>query len=276
MTYAQLPQLIDPIAIDIGGFEVRWYGLMWIVAFVCVWAVLSLWVRNNDVGRLKNITRNDVEDIITVALVGALIGGRIGYVLFYASDFFIKHPVAIIWPFANGEFVGISGLSFHGGVVGVAMAIWLWARKKKWSLYALTDFIVPAVPLGYMFGRIGNFLNHELWGRETITKIGMYFQDAPDGGTILRHPSQLYEAFFEGVILFLVLWVARKKYQSYPGALTGMFLVGYAVMRTGVEFFREPDPQIGFVFGIMTMGQVLSVTMFLWGAFIIIRAFYKK
>lgn len=270
--YTNLPQFIDPVAISVGGFALRWYGLMWLAAFGTVWALLRLRVRRGEARALHDFTRDTVGDMIVLALVGAMVGGRLGYAIFYDWAFFAAHPLALVWPFAEGQFVGISGMSFHGGVLGVAGALWIFAQRQGWSLRAVFDFVVPAVPLGYMFGRIGNFLNHELWGRVTESPIGMYFMGAPDGGTLLRHPSQLYEAFFEGAVLFALLWCVRNRLAPRPGVLTGIFLVGYSLARFVVEFFRAPDAHLGFVIGTLSMGQILSVFTLGIGLMIVVKS----
>jgi len=260
--YHNLPQMIDPVAVQLGNFAVRWYGLMWLAGFFVVWALLVWRVRRGEVQRvLAGMRREDVSDVVIAAFFGAVLGGRIGYVLFYNFAYFAAHPLAVISPVVDGRFVGISGMSFHGGVVGAALALWVFARRRKWSLLALTDFALPAVPLGYLFGRIGNFLNGELWGRVTDSVLGMYFAAAPDGGALLRYPSQLLEAFCEGSVLFAVLWPLRMRLARWRGMMTGLFLCGYSIARFVVEFVRAPDVQLGFVAVGLTMGQLLSLGM---------------
>ncbi len=275
MTYAQLPQLIDPVVMTIGGFALRWYGLMWIVAFSIVWMMLLWRLRVGEARHVPMLTKDVVGDMMLFALIGGVVGGRIGYAVFYDWTYFSTHPFALVWPFANGTFVGISGMSFHGGAIGIAVALWFFARRIKASFLRVVDFVVPAIPLGYAFGRIGNFLNHELWGRVTTSPLGMYFAQAPDGGTYLRHPSQLYEAFLEGVLLFGVVWFLRKRFTIRQGFLTGLFLVGYSVARFIGEFFREPDAHLGFVVAGLSMGQVLSVIMAMGGSGIMVAALLR-
>ncbi len=276
MMYEQLPQLINPVIVTIGGFALRWYGLMWIVAFGVVWMLLVWRLRAGEVHHLPMLTRDAVGDMMLFALIGGVVGGRIGYALFYGSGYFLQNPLALVWPFADGTFVGISGMSFHGGVIGVAVALWLFACKRNIAFLALMDVVVPAVPLGYAFGRIGNFLNHELWGRVTTSPLGMYFVQAPDGGTLLRHPSQLYEAFLEGLVLFCLLWFLRNRFTARQGFLTGVFLLGYSVARFSGEFFRAPDAHLGFVLVGLSMGQVLSVAMAIVGGIILGIALKKE
>ncbi len=267
--YEHLPQMISPIALSIGGFSVRWYGLMWLVAFAVTWLLLMVRVRLRENQSLHGLTNNVLGDMVLMSALGGVIGGRLGYALFYDYMFFSEYPSALVWPFVNGHFTGISGMSFHGGAIGILCVLFFYAQKYKWSFLALTDFVVPAIPLGYFFGRLGNFLNHELWGRVTTYPIGMYFAEASDGGTVLRHPSQLYEAFFEGIVLFVLLWVLRNRFTSLRGFITGVFVCGYSVARYGVEFFREPDAHIGFVVLSLSMGQALSILMFLCGIILV-------
>jgi len=203
---------------------------------------------------------------------GVIIGGRLGYVFFYNFSFYLAHPLAVISPldFVTGELVGIYGMSYHGGLIGIFIATLFFIKKYKLNFWTFSDFVIPAIPLGYFFGRIGNFLNGELFGRATNSVLGMYFPS--DSLGVLRHPSQLYEAFTEGFLLFIFLWIWRneKKLQS---KFLALYLIGYAVARFLAEFFREPDAQIGFIFGILTLGQLFSALMFFGG---LILLFLKK
>jgi phosphatidylglycerol:prolipoprotein diacylglycerol transferase len=190
-----------------------------------------------------------------------LIGGRLGYVLFYDFSFFLSHPLRIIFPFefSNGfHYVGISGMSYHGGVLGVLLATYLFCRKNNIGFWDWADLFCPAIPLGYTFGRIGNFINGELYGRVTSGVLGMYFPDDPTHQP--RHPSQIYEALGEGALLFILLWSLRRR-KALKGFFLPLYLVGYGVVRFGIEFTREPDPQLGFILGPLTMGQILCVGM---------------
>ncbi len=267
--YQHLPEYMSPIAFSIGGFSVYWYSLMWIIAFGVIYFLLQ-WRTNKNEG---DFDIRFIQDVTVNALIGAVIGGRLGYVIFYDLGYYWTHPLQIISPynFTIGEWVGIYGMSYHGGVIGVSIALAWSAYKSKKDIVTLFDFIVPAVPLGFMFGRIGNFFNEELVGRITTSPVGMYFNN----DVILRHPSQLYEAFFEGIILFVILWSLRNR-KLQKGVLGSLYLVGYATVRFGVEFFREPDEQLGFVVGMFTMGQLLSFIMFIVGGYIFFLMKRKK
>ncbi len=194
-----------------------------------------------------------------------MIGGRLGYVIFYNLKYYIAHPIEIILPFSltNGfHFTGIAGMSYHGGLIGVLLATIIFCYRNKINLWRFADLLVPAVPLGYTFGRLGNFINGELYGRVTTMPWGMYFP--LDSTRQLRHPSQLYEAFFEGLFLFFVLWSMRKK-KLFEGFLLSLYLIGYGLVRFLIEFVREPDPQLGVIVGSLTMGQILCLSMILGG-----------
>jgi phosphatidylglycerol:prolipoprotein diacylglycerol transferase len=203
-------------------------------------------------------------------MLGVIIGGRFGYALFYNFDYYVQHPLEIILPFdfSHGvKFVGISGMSYHGGLIGVVIAFILFCRKRKFNFWHFGDLFGPAIPLGYTFGRIGNFINGELWGRVTTVPWGMYFP--LDSTNSLRHPSQLYEALFEGIFLFILLWLISKK-KIFDGFLVGFYIFGYGFVRFFIEFFREPDSQLGLVLGFMSMGQVLCLLMMAAGVSILI------
>jgi phosphatidylglycerol:prolipoprotein diacylglycerol transferase len=209
-----------------------------------------------------------------VIILGLMVGARLGYVVFYNLSYFLKHPLEIFLPFefSNGiTFTGISGMSYHGGVIGILIAGWLYTRKNAIRLRDVADLYIPCIPLGYTFGRLGNFINGELYGRITTAPIGMYFPLSPQKA--LRHPSQLYEAFFEGIFLFVVLWAIRKV-RAPRGAMLAFYLVGYGLVRFGIEFYREPDAHIGFVVGVFSMGQVLCAGMIAGGVllFFFLRA----
>jgi phosphatidylglycerol:prolipoprotein diacylglycerol transferase len=206
--------------------------------------------------------------------MGLIIGARLGYVLFYNLPFYWQHPLAIVSPFdpMNHEFIGIYGMSYHGGLIGAILASALFAKKYRVNFWRLANFTTPAIPAGYFFGRLGNFLNGELYGRITSSAWGMYFSNAiaADGFSSpqLRHPSQLYEAFLEGFVLFAILWPLRNN-PKYEDKLYGLYLCGYASARILAEFFRQPDSQIGFLFGFMTLGQLISLIMFVSGLIVI-------
>jgi phosphatidylglycerol:prolipoprotein diacylglycerol transferase len=256
--WQHLPQHISPVIFQIGSFRLQYYGLMYLVAFGITYGLV--------IHRLKHeerfqISRQQVNDLTTVIILGLMVGARLGYVVFYNLSYFLKHPLEIFLPFefSNGiTFTGISGMSYHGGVIGILIAGWLYTRKNAIRLRDVADLYIPCIPLGYTFGRLGNFINGELYGRITTAPIGMYFPLSPQ--KTLRHPSQLYEAFFEGIFLFVVLWAIRKV-RAPRGAMLAFYLVGYGLVRFGIEFYREPDAHIGFVVGVFSMGQVLCAGM---------------
>ena len=270
--YQHLPQYIDPIAFTIGSFSIRWYAISYLVGFGVVYGLLKWRIKKGEssfsMPNARYQMSNILLDFLFVSFFSSLIGGRIGYVLFYNFSYFIYHPLAIISPYENGQFIGIYGMSYHGAIIGVLLGSYIFLRIKKIEFWEWADFIIPAVPLGYFFGRIGNFLNGELYGRITNSSWGMYFADSP---TLLRYPSQLLEALLEGVVLFVILWKMRKIKLS-PGVLFSIYLVGYGIFRIFAETFREPDPQIGFIAGYFTLGQILSLAMIISGVII----FFQK
>ncbi|HYM71800.1 MAG TPA: prolipoprotein diacylglyceryl transferase, partial [Stellaceae bacterium] len=222
---------INPVAIALGPFAIRWYALAYIVGLIIGWRYcLRLADRPPHL-----VTRRDIDDFLVWATLGVVLGGRIGFVLFYNLPYYLDHPSQVFY-------VWHGGMSFHGGALGVTTAILLFARQRKVSIFALSDIVVEAVPIGLFFGRIANFINDELWGRETTVPWAVIF---PNGGMVPRHPSQLYEAACEGVLLFLLLLLAeRAGRRRRPGMVTGIFLVGYAVARMSGELFRQPDAQL--------------------------------
>jgi phosphatidylglycerol---prolipoprotein diacylglyceryl transferase len=255
---------IDPVAFEIGPLQLRWYGLMYLIGFVLAWILARHRAKRTGSGWRKS----EIPDLITYCALGVIIGARLGYVIFYDFSGFISRPweALMIWK---------GGMSFHGGLIGVIFCLYLYSLKTRRPFLAVTDFVAPLAPLGLMFGRIGNFINAELWGRPTDLPWGMIFPD-PAAGYIPRHPSQLYQAFFEGLVLFIVLWVFSSR--SRPvAAVSGLFCLGYGVFRFGAEFFRQPDAHLGFVFlDWMTMGQILSLPMIILGALLLIFAFNRK
>ena len=247
---------INPVAISLGPFAIRWYALAYIVGLLIGWRYcLALAARPPHL-----VERQDVDDFLVWATLGVVLGGRIGYVLFYKPGYYIYHPIEALY-------VWHGGMSFHGGAIGVTIAIILFTRARRIPLFAFTDIITEAIPIGLFFGRIANFINGELFGRPSEILWAMIF---PNGGPMPRHPSQLYEAICEGILLFLLLFCAeRLSGRRCPGILTGMFLSGYAVARMSGELFREPDPQLGFLIFGTTMGQLLSIPMLIIGALMI-------
>lgn len=269
--WQHLPQHISPVIFQIGAFKLQYYGLMYIVAFAITYSLVLFRLKHES--RFQ-VSRQQVNDLTTVVILGLMIGARLGYVVFYNLSYFIRHPLEIFLPFefSNGiTFTGISGMSYHGGLIGILLAAWLFAKKNRLTLSDMADLYIPGIPLGYTFGRLGNFINGELYGRITSAPIGMYFPLAPEKA--LRHPSQLYEAFFEGIFLFAVLWSIRKT-RMPKGAMLALYLIGYGTVRFFIEFYREPDAHLGFVAGFMSMGQVLCAGMIAAGAtlFFILRS----
>ncbi|MBP7764301.1 MAG: prolipoprotein diacylglyceryl transferase [Deltaproteobacteria bacterium] len=259
--WQHLPSHISPVLFSIGSFQLRYYSLMYLVAFAVVYGLFYYRIRRREI----SITAEHFQDYLIWAMVGLIVGGRLGYALFYNFNYYLAHPLEIILPFdfSNGfRFVGLSGMSYHGGLIGVVAVTLLFCRRHKINFWRFGDWLSAAAPLGYLFGRIGNFLNGELWGRATTVSWGMVFPLDATGA--LRHPSQLYEALFEGLFLFVVLWSIRKR-NPFDGFTVGLYIFGYGLVRFFIEFFREPDAHLGFVLGFNTMGQVLCILMMLAG-----------
>ena len=270
--WQHLPENINPIIFEIGSFKLQYYGLMYVVAFAITFFLVLYRIKRE---KGFEITSDQVKDLTTLMMVGLIIGARLGYVLFYNLSYYLKHPLEIILPFefSNGiTFTGISGMSYHGGLIGIALCALIFTRKAKLSFRQITDLYIPVIPLGYTFGRIGNFINGELFGRVTSSSIGMYFPLAPGHG--LRHPSQLYEAFFEGIFLFAVLWSIRK-IKKPPGALLAFYLIGYGTVRFFIEFFRQPDTHLGYILLSFSMGQLLCAAMIVCGALLFLYLWKK-
>jgi len=265
--WQHIPERINPVFLQLGPVQIRYYGLMYMLSFLAAYFFARFRIKNEK----AFFVRQQMDDYITWAILGVLIGARLGYVFFYKIDYFLLRPLEIFWPvqMVDGKaFVGISGMSYHGGLIGVTLSTILFCKKHKINLWSFADFIVPGVALGYTFGRIGNFLNGELYGRVTSVPWGMYFVYAPTYE--LRHPSQLYEAFFEGIILFFLLWSLRKEI-SFSGFLFWVYCIGYGTVRFFIEMFRQPDEHLGFVIGHFSMGQLLCLEMILIGSYFIIR-----
>ncbi|NTW52894.1 MAG: prolipoprotein diacylglyceryl transferase [Chlorobiaceae bacterium] len=267
--WQHLPSLMNPVIFNLGGFSIRWYGMMYVIAFGIVYLLSRYRIDSEKLQFEKSFP----GDALTWAMGGVLLGGRLGYIFFYGFQGFLNDPLGTLLPIGSTpggcRFSGISGMSYHGAVIGVVIAIALFNMQSKKGFLKTFDLFIPALPLGYTFGRLGNFINGELYGRATNAAIGMYFPDAPGSG--LRHPSQLYEAFFEGVVLFVILWSIRKK-SPFAGFLSGFYLMGYGVVRFFIEFYREPDVQLGFVFMSFSMGQVLCFLMIAAGAGVLVIA----
>lgn len=258
------PPNIDPVAIKIGPLAVHWYGLAYLAGFVLAWLLATRRARRAD----SPVSVAQVEDIIFSGALGVILGGRFGYVIFYNFDKFLQDP---LWLLRVWE----GGMSFHGGALGVIIAMAWYARKNAVHFGRLWDFVAPLVPLGLLLGRLANFLNQELWGRPTDVSWGMIFPRT-DPLFLVRHPSQLYEAFLEGLVLFAILWIfSRKPRPTF--AVGGLFLFFYGTFRFAVEFFREPDAQIGFAaLGWMSRGQQLSLPMIIIGAALFVYAYTRK
>lgn len=254
LIWNELPQNINPIAFSIGFFAIRWYSLMYLMAFATVFLLLKSRLRKNEFGKEKI----DLEKLFLFLIPGLLLGGRLGHAIFYDLQNSLANPLQVFVPFENGTFTGFYGMSFHGGLAGAFLAGLIFCKKHKVNLAALVDFAIPAIPLGYFFGRIGNFLNGELFGRSTNSALGMFFPT--DEQHLLRHPSQLYEALGEGLLLFLILWPLRNK-KILRGKFFALFLILYGMVRFFLEFFRQPDPQLGLVILGFSMGQILSGLM---------------
>jgi len=249
---------MDPVAFSIGPLQVHWYGIMYLVGFFGgYW--LGIW-RTTRPG--STWRKEEVADVMFYILFGVLIGGRLGYVLFYKPGEYLAHPVQILY-------VWQGGMAFHGALLGVVLAMWAYAKRTNRHFFEVSDFVAPLTPLGLGAGRIGNFINQELWGRVSDVPWAMIFRTDPLAEP--RHPSMLYESFLEGILLFVILWF----YSSRPrpvGRVSGMFLVCYGLFRMLVELVREPDAHLGYLaFGWVTMGQILSVPMVLFGAWLLFR-----
>ena len=258
--YAIAFPAIDPIALEIGPLAIRWYSLAYVAGILLGWRYGMRLADRTDGG----VDRSHVDDFILWATLVIILGGRLGYVLFYKPGYFIDNPMEIVAMWKGG-------MSFHGGTIGVVLAIWWYSRRQKLAFLAFADIITAAVPIGLFFGRLANFINGELFGRASDVPWAMVF---PHGGPNPRHPSQLYEAGLEGLLLFAVIAAIIFGYQGLkrPGLVTGTFLAGYAIARFMVEYVREPDAHLGTLYGIATMGQLLSLPLAAFGFWLILRA----
>ena len=251
---------LDPVALEVGAFALRWYSLAYIVGILVAWWLMARMIRLSP----APMTRAQLDDLITWSTLGVIAGGRLGYVIFYDPGRFLADPLAVLrlWE---------GGMAFHGGLAGVILAIWLSCRAQGLSAIRVLDHAAVVVPFGLLLGRLANFVNGELWGRTTDGSWGIIF---PEGGPEPRHPSQLYEAALEGLLLFLLLnllfWKTDARLR--PGLLAGLFGLGYGLARLVVELFREPDPQLGTLATGLTMGQTLSLPLVLAGAWLVVRA----
>jgi len=261
-TFAIAFPAIDPVIVEIGPFAIRWYALAYISGLVLGWLYLRWLVRRPG----WQLTELDLDDLLLYVTLGVVLGGRLGYVLFYKPGFYLNHP---------GEILAVwqGGMSFHGGLLGVLFAMALFAWRRGIAFFEIGDAVAAAVPVGLFFGRLANFINGELFGRASDVPWAMVF---PHGGPEARHPSQLYEAALEGLLLFLIIfWIARKpRIPEMAGRIGGLFLIGYGLARSFVELFREPDAHLGFLLGnSVTMGQILSLPMIIIGLLLLARSY---
>ena len=252
---------IDPVIFELGPFAIRWYSLAYIIGLMAGWKYIARLNRTTALwgkGALPNglttpAKEDDIDDMLLWLTLGVILGGRLGYVLFYNTSYYLANPgdALAVWQ---------GGMSFHGGALGVIISVLIFARRRGIPLLALGDMVAITTPLGLGLGRLANFINSELWGRVSDVPWAVVF---PNGGPLPRHPSQLYEAALEGLLLLLVLNILAWKFKalSKPGLLTGLFLIGYGASRAFIEFFREPDAHLGFLFDAITMGQILSLPM---------------
>ncbi len=254
---------IDPVAIDLGVLQIRWYGISYICGILLAWYLLKYKAKSKPD---LDWSAEQVSDLVYYATLGVILGGRLGSVIFYNLPYYLANPFDIlkVWQ---------GGMSFHGGLLGVALSTWYYSHKVNKTFFNTTDFLIPVVPVGLFFGRIANFINAELWGAPTSLPWGIVF---PNAGGIPRHPSQLYEALLEGLLLFIIMWFYSSR-QRPRMAVSGVFLLGYGVFRSAVEFVREPDRNIGYLIGDwLTMGQVLSLPMIIIGSILIYLAYTKN
>jgi len=253
---------IDPVALAIGPLKIHWYGLMYLIGIGAAWLILSRRLNRFD----PTWTKEKLSDLVFWVAMGVIVGGRLGYVLFYDLSAYIAHPLLIfeVWK---------GGMAFHGGLIGVMLAVWGFGKRNGKSFFQIMDFIAPVVPIGLGAGRIGNFINAELWGKASDVPWAMIFPTDPQ--QLARHPSQLYQFALEGVALFLILWLYARKPRPTM-AVSGMFALFYGIFRFIVEFVRVPDAQLGYLaFGWVTMGQILCIPMIAGGLLLIWWAYNR-
>ena len=264
MIYLSFPS-ISPVMLSLGPIEIRWYSLAYIVGFLFSWIYIKrLSLSRSLYDRKSNFDSKLVDDLVFYSVIGLIVGARLGYIIFYNLEFYLSSPLNILY-------VWEGGLSFHGGLIGIIIAAFYTSKTYKTRFFELSDLICVSAPVGIFLGRISNFINGELYGRPASSLFGVVFPSADDQ---YRHPSQLYEAFLEGLILFIVLNISIFIFKtlSRPGYVSGLFLLLYGIFRFLVEFSREPDIQIGYIYSFLTMGMVLSLPMVLFGIIIIVIA----
>ncbi|MCK5672920.1 MAG: prolipoprotein diacylglyceryl transferase [Spirochaetales bacterium] len=295
LAFLNYPNWINPVIIP--GLPFHWYGLMYLFAFGTTYILFKYQVKKD---QLK-ISDDDIVNLFFWTILGLIIGARIFSTLVYdTSGLYWRKPWLIFWPFnSEMQMVGLQGMSYHGGLIGAVLGLIIYVKSKKLSFFHMADLLVAGIPLGYTFGRLGNFINGELWGRVTSVSWGMIFPYAPAMSTKLewvkklaekaglpyqglsavnlpRHPSQLYEAFFEGIFLWVIIWFIFRKRKAFHGFLLAVYLIGYGTVRFFIEYFREPDGDLGFIFFKFSMGQILCFLMIILGIFILFIANHYK
>ncbi len=252
---------INPVFLELGPLQFRWYGLMYLIGLTAAYFLIRRRVREQHIP----LTPDQIYDMVVFAAFGVFLGGRIGYTLFYNFSYYAQNPLKIlaVWE---------GGMSFHGGLIGTIIALFWFSKRQGLPVYTIADLAAAVTPIGLGFGRLGNFINGELFGRATDVEWCMVF---PAGGPACRHPSQLYEAGLEGILLFTILWLLART-SPPPGSLCWTFIAGYGISRMIVELVREPDQHIGFVLGSITMGQLLSAPMVMLGLFMLVWGYHKR
>ena len=252
---------IDPVAIDLGFISIYWYGISYVVGILTAWFLLKYRVRQSQL----LLDNQQIGDLVFFVMLGIIIGGRLGSIIFYNFSYYLEHPLEIFY-------IHKGGMSFHGGLIGVIIAVWFFSFNRSISFFRVTDFIAPVVPIGLGCGRIANFINGELWGGPSNLPWAMIFPD-PAAGGISRHPSQLYEAFLEGLVLFIILWWFSRIPRPVR-ATSGLFLFFYGMFRFLIEFVRMPDQHIGYIaFNWLTLGQLLSIPLIIFGMIFLVTAY---
>ncbi len=251
---------VSPIIFSIGGFSLRWYSMAYLVSIVLAWILINKTITKYNIG----ISKQNIEDLAFYATIGIILGGRLGYVLFYGGSYFWHHPLHIFYLWQGG-------MSFHGGLIGTVLAMWYFAKKIDRPFLQIADLVALFAPIGLFLGRLANFVNDELWG--TVTHSVPWAVKFPSGGFLPRHPSQIYEALTEGLLLLIILncLFKNKNIRNKNGIISGCFVAGYGFCRFIIEFFRQPDAHIGHLWLSLSMGQILCIPMILFGIFLILR-----